>query len=141
MTDKDIFERVKAHLLQQKVAARVDDRRTSSCAYRGKGGLKCAIGCLIPDEAYTPVIEGCGIAAVIPAGGKWYRDNSEPLAMVKNAPFLAEVLNKSGIPARQSTKTLLERLQLIHDTHDPVSWSRVFEAEANQFDAEGMYHE
>lgn len=28
------------------------------CAYRGSGGLKCAIGHCIPDEHYDPEIEG-----------------------------------------------------------------------------------
>lgn len=28
------------------------------CAYRGVGGLKCAVGFLIPDDKYSPIVEG-----------------------------------------------------------------------------------
>ncbi len=50
-----------------------------TCLYRGPNGKKCAIGVLIPDEKYTPHLEGqravevlhlCGTSA--PAGIEWY---------------------------------------------------------------------
>ena len=37
------------------------DRRSLAdgiCMYRGRGGKKCAIGRLIPDEMYDPIMEG-----------------------------------------------------------------------------------
>ena len=30
------------------------------CAYRGEGGCKCFLGQLIPDDAYSPKLEGLG---------------------------------------------------------------------------------
>lgn len=32
--------------------------RGTTCAYRGDGGRRCAIGCLIPDAAYSERLEG-----------------------------------------------------------------------------------
>lgn len=32
------------------------------CAYRGDGGAKCAIGIFIPDEKYSPGIEGMSVS-------------------------------------------------------------------------------
>jgi hypothetical protein len=31
---------------------------TTACAYRGEGGRRCAVGWLIPDEEYNPLMEG-----------------------------------------------------------------------------------
>lgn len=36
------------------------------CAYRGVYGLKCAAGCLIPDEEYSPEMEGSSWKAMPP---------------------------------------------------------------------------
>ncbi len=49
-----VFDKVVKHLLTQK-------RRSEGkqgCAYRGKDGDMCAVGCLISDKAYDPEIEG-----------------------------------------------------------------------------------
>lgn len=48
------FDTVVQHLRAQGQQAIVD----GSCCYRTADGLKCAVGALIPDEAYTPDIEG-----------------------------------------------------------------------------------
>jgi len=37
-----------------------------SCAYRGEGSAKCAIGHLVPDSIYTPLMEGRSVAALFP---------------------------------------------------------------------------
>ena len=53
MKKQEVFNKVAAHLLAQgKPALKGED-----CVYRSKDGLKCAIGCLIPDENYTPEME------------------------------------------------------------------------------------
>jgi hypothetical protein len=53
-TKREVFEQVRDHLLSQN-AKSVDQR--GECKYRSPDGLKCAIGCLIPDDVYTPAIE------------------------------------------------------------------------------------
>jgi hypothetical protein len=51
-----IWERVANHLLQQGMASLSNE--TATCAYYGRDGLKCAIGILIPENEYTPTVEG-----------------------------------------------------------------------------------
>lgn len=62
MTNQEIFDTVARHLLTQKAQSLVDEDGPE-CAYRGEGGLKCAIGVLIPDAHYTPTIEGRAVAS------------------------------------------------------------------------------
>lgn len=50
MTKQEIYDTVCAHLAQQKRRA----FENGSCRYRTSDGLKCAIGCLIPDDLYDP---------------------------------------------------------------------------------------
>jgi hypothetical protein len=56
MTDQEIFDKVALHLLSyaKQGFKSVDDR---GCLYRNGEGLSCAVGCLIPDDLYDPVIE------------------------------------------------------------------------------------
>lgn len=35
------------------------------CQYRGEDGVKCAVGWLIPDEYYTPLMEGKGVLRLL----------------------------------------------------------------------------
>jgi hypothetical protein len=49
------FNRVVEHLRNQGEKS-LNDRHL--CSYRGRNGLKCAVGCLIPDEKYDPSFEG-----------------------------------------------------------------------------------
>lgn len=57
MNRQKTYDTVKAHLLKQ------GERSVGPgdmCMYRGPNGLKCAIGCLIPDELYDPKMEYVG---------------------------------------------------------------------------------
>ena len=61
MTLREVFDKVKAHLLtQNKKAAKEEPDRYGEieCLYRGPGGTQCAAGCLIDDEHYSPSLEG-----------------------------------------------------------------------------------
>lgn len=51
---QEVFNKVVRHLLTQKQKARVG----TTCMYKTPEGLKCAVGCLIPDELYSQDIEG-----------------------------------------------------------------------------------
>lgn len=50
----EVIEYVGAHLLRQgkRSTANFSVFGGPSCAYRGKGGMSCAVGCLIPDDDY-----------------------------------------------------------------------------------------
>lgn len=59
---QEVFDHVVRHLgelrvLGQKSAFTDSMGEPTTCRYRNGAGLACAVGCLIPDELYTPVIE------------------------------------------------------------------------------------
>lgn len=55
MTKAEVFYFVIDHLRKQGVQAR---NEAGSCRYRTPEGLKCAAGCLIPDDQYNSEFEG-----------------------------------------------------------------------------------
>lgn len=55
MNAQEIFDTVVTHLYTQGKQA-VDGE--NGCRYRTASGLKCAVGCLIPDDQYHPSMEG-----------------------------------------------------------------------------------
>ena len=66
MTTQEAFDTVVRHLHTQGKRSIVKNRRSSGdeCRYRTDDGLKCAIGCLIPDEVYSFQYEGLGFSAL-----------------------------------------------------------------------------
>lgn len=98
MNQRQIFEKVKNHLLTQKVRSSTPN---CSCAYRGENGTMCAVGCLIDDEHYSESLER-----------KAVHDEG-----------VLKALAKSGIIVNQiGTITLLSSLQYIHDNLNPDQW-------------------
>lgn len=57
MTLQEIYDAVVLHLATQGRPAMDED---GNCLYRGPGKTKCAVGCLIPDEMYDPVMDSGG---------------------------------------------------------------------------------
>lgn len=98
MNKREVFDKVKTHLLSQML--RSVDTAGRMCAYRGAGGLKCAVGCLIPDDLYTPKIEG---------GGPF-------------SPKLDLILDKLGL-GDVEMKSFLSELQRIHDNFAAEDWA------------------
>jgi hypothetical protein len=62
MTKQEIFDTVALHLIKQ---GKQSADATGDCFYRSPDGLKCAVGCLIPDEVYRPEMEGKNIYQLI----------------------------------------------------------------------------
>jgi hypothetical protein len=56
MTKQEIFDKVWNHFVVENNPPAMDTERRS-CRYRTHDGLKCAVGILIPDKEYLPVIE------------------------------------------------------------------------------------
>ncbi len=69
----------------------------------------CAVGCLIPDELYDPKIEGFSA-----------------LALATDFPEFAKHLN--GV-----RPSLLSRMQILHDGHDPREWPTLLPDIAKEF--------
>jgi hypothetical protein len=72
MNTQEAFDTIVTHLAKQAQPAKKDD--TDFCVYRSPEGLKCAVGCLIPDDLYLPAMDvdspddagaGTGVEALI----------------------------------------------------------------------------
>jgi len=104
MTKQEIFDTVARHLLTQNERSLSWDER---CLYfSGEGGLKCAIGVLIPEEEYNPNIEmeTSGIR--------------ELLQSTLCPPSLRVFKDVPG------ATRLLIGLQSVHDGHNPEEWPK-----------------
>ena len=95
MTNKQVFDKVKAHLLQQN--ERCLESPGTYCLYLNENGLKCAIGALIPD--------GHEAQSFIGSVGQ----------LLKKYPDLKEHTGEDLL--------FLKRLQGIHDTHPLCDWA------------------
>jgi len=131
MTNQEIYDKVLTHLRRQGRAAVAIEDGEPSCRYRdGLGGM-CAVGCLIPDEVYTPEIEGEGVFSV----GRLLRGEltAERKPYVK---VLWDVLKRVGITEDQLG--LLRRLQSAHDEDlngfGMDDWEAEMSAIADDFD-------
>ena len=108
---REIFDRVKTHLLAQgEKALRGGEpygsgKHGSGCAYHAQSGLKCAVGCLITEEAYSEELEG---------------ETADDLG-VKYA------LVASGIIDDPVTIDMLGKLQSIHDDEAPNRWEHALD--------------
>lgn len=103
MTGQEIFDTVARHLFKQGHQAIGDD---GMCAYRGIGGDKCAVGCLIPDEFYDPFIEGASAALLFSPLEPFNPMSAKTRELVKTNQF------DSGLFENWS---LLDELQNVHD--------------------------
>jgi len=58
ITAQQLFDYITHFLYKQgKASMGVAEDGTETCAYRGSKGLMCAVGCIIPDEIYVPLME------------------------------------------------------------------------------------
>lgn len=105
MTKQELYSKVRRHLLKQKKQS--IDWQSTRCAYRGSDGLKCAIGCLIPERRYKKTFEGKSVTA-------------------------KEVMKAAGI--RSSQLPLACCLQNLHDLVDPAGWNVRLDDIAAEFD-------
>src|SRR4051812_34996113 len=106
MTNQEAFDKVVRHLLTQNKGS----RNTETCLYRGPDGLMCAVGCLIPDDQYTPALDGDGIGA-------------EVSEIIDSVPALA------GLDL-----DLLTDLQVVHDSSSVEDWRHELLKVANKHD-------
>ena len=116
----EVYEKVRAHLLSQMERAvvpsayRMKDMSGAQCMYRTQEGLSCAIGCLIDDEHYIPVLEGCGIDELV----------LDELVLDEISD-LRTALHKSGVDITiNDMVSLLGALQRTHDTLPPKDWEK-----------------
>ena len=108
-TAQEIFDTVVNHLRQQNATALSEDGFT--CAYRGRNGTRCSVGILIPDELYSPQMEGHNLRHLMG-------------------------FNLIPSPLKEEFAThlnLLTRLQSVHDSREIYNWEAGFSSVANDF--------
>lgn len=103
MKRREVFDKVKKHLLKQKKrAARPlpGGNGAVACRYRTEDGLRCAVGCLIPKRLYNPAAEGRSI----------------------NSEEVRDMVRKAGVTLNDKTLNMLVELQGLHDGYEPEEW-------------------
>ena len=108
LTTRQIFDRVKAHLLTQRKKA-IDE--TGDCVYLADNGLQCAVGCLIAPDEYSKEMEGLPVYEL---------DKINP--SFKNFDL-----------GNSEQSTILELLQAIHDSNDVDEWENELNRLENRF--------
>ncbi len=98
MTKQKIFDKVWNWFVVEGHGPSVMDNGPR-CRYRGKDGAKCAVGVLIPDESYTPSMEGSALSSI--AGSLGISEHCSFLYALQSAhdsavcvqltPFLSQV--------------------------------------------------
>lgn len=99
MEIQEVFDKVASHLLKQ--GKQSMNNALNVCAYRGSGGLMCAVGCLIEDEFYSFELEG-----------------QRAFRVQVRAALRRSIGDFDGGVAQ-----LLDSLQVMHDDAPPEFWS------------------
>lgn len=130
MTKTQIFKKVEKHLLKQKRKAEVKHKNgVTSCLYRyidqeTNEVLKCAVGCLIPDNKYDENLEGCSASDI------------KVVHLLSRIGVLGKgITDEKDISKKDREKIrLLRRLQMIHDSYLPHNWEGALEEVRRDYD-------
>lgn len=132
MTNQAIFDKVVTHLRKQgrkaqRMAKPFGMQPVMACSYRDDDGLKCAVGCLIPDKFYTVDMEGATVRDLRVLIEK----EVAPLQMSPKFATMFNALASVGIVPEQYG--LLERLQAVHDSNQPTRWEMLWDRVARDY--------
>lgn len=119
MTNQELYTTSRNHLLTQMKRSTMAINGHVGCAYRGEAGLKCAIGCLIPDEKYNfNLLEGKNVL---------FRE----VAVAAGIDF-----DESGLLDQVTGPQvkLADQLQMCHDKWDVELWKSRLDTIARDFD-------
>ena len=107
-TAQELFDTIVTHLRTQGRLCIT----LAGCAYRGDEGSMCAIGCLIPNEAYSSDMEGKSIIGLL----------------------CSDLLPESLKNELKAHDRLLTSMQDIHDRCTVSSWEDEFKRVAHEYD-------
>lgn len=102
MTKQEVFDIVAKHLLTQNVKA----WENGFCRYKTSTGLKCAVGCLIPD-GHPAQSNGGSVGSLLRDFGCYSVDDRK---------------NDTTLQTLKEHECMLNILQCIHDTGEPSTW-------------------
>ena len=111
-TDRDVFEFIKNHLIEQGQRSLMDDGM--ACAYLGFEGKKCAVGALIREDIYHSSIE------------------EKPV----NHSLVRSAVTKS-VPNWKINIEMLGELQSIHDGASDYDWE-VIKWKLDEFESDKL---
>jgi len=109
MNNQEAAEKMAYHLGFQNKQSKDGN---GNCLYRGPNELKCALGCLIPDELYESKFDYGGL------GLGW-----NACGLINYGP---EIL-------RNLDEDLLLYFQIIHDSYSPSEWRNTIQSYMNKF--------
>jgi len=113
LSRQEMFNTVSEHLLTQGEKA-FDVAGT--CVYRGAKGMSCAVGCLIPDSLYEPLMDGRSPEDTV-------EDEANSMSienLFEASPKVAELLGAGN-------RAFLVLLQSIHDCYEVEEWKEELE--------------
>lgn len=118
--DKATYDRQNGFLKRIGEALKAQGTRSvnekGNCQYRGKDGMKCALGVLIKDEFYTPDMERATLMRHA-SGVKEDLDSTYGFDMNRRANLLDAALEASGV--KREDFPLLDSIQTVHDLTGP----------------------
>lgn len=118
----EIFNFVVKHLLTQNAQALAED--SFACQYHAFDGKKCAIGCLIPEDAYDPRIEGLAASFLLDAPDVKLTEAAD--SQLLDYTVARAVRRRFGLsltePLDENDKAFIGGLQIIHDKCPPAAW-------------------
>lgn len=118
MTKQEIFDHVATHLLTQ--GRRSQNPNDKRCLYFGPDGTRCAIGCLYPPEV-REAFEGTTY-------------NYADLDSIVSEEDVVDILGSDFLDHLISHRNLLQHLQHIHDSIEPLCWDIALEESAKFHD-------
>ena len=126
MKTQEIFDKVCTHLLTQKKRCTVEsdyDACGLVCSYRSEDGTKCAIGALIPDDLYDPLMGGNGVG--------WILYEYPQFAELLDIRITEGAFAKTEKELRK--EKLLKKLQGVHDNIVPPKWLSTLKTVAEEY--------
>ena len=118
-TLQEIFDQAAKHLLTQNEQAMTFDKDgNKNCLYRSATGTKCAVGCFIADDEYSPQLENTAFlvfARVLQPSNMY----TSEYVNTSNAKNIAVEKNWFGAGLDEQQYQLLSALQVMHDEYVP----------------------
>lgn len=114
MNAQELFDAAALHLLCQGAKSTGVVDGIEACMLHSTAGLRCSIGCLIPDHIYTTTLEGSSVLDILAAaGGSNKMADRDVRLNARQARFFSEWLPHGD---------LLYELQCTHDAFPVEEW-------------------